>query len=121
VGVGQELIGDGGPADGLRLRITGDELGDRGIVVFSRGILAELDGFLGSYLDAEGVLTETTDALNGRLKDIEEDREALDRRMESVQARLLAQFTAMDSLVARLGQTSSYLSQQLASLQTMIG
>jgi flagellar hook-associated protein 2 len=112
---GQELIGTGA-AEGLKLRITGSGMGDRGSVTFSRGILSDLEGFLGSYLDSKGVLPGTTDTLEDQLKGIRKDREALARRMESVEARLLAQFTAMDVLVGQLNQTSSYLGQQLASL-----
>lgn len=114
-GDGRKLIGSGA-AEGLKLRITGSGVGDRGSVTFSRGILSDIEGFLSSYLDSEGVLAGTTETLEGQLKEIRGDREALSRRMESVQARLLAQFTAMDVLVGQLNQTSSYLGQQLANL-----
>jgi flagellar hook-associated protein 2 len=114
-GDGQNLLGSGAAA-GLKLRITGSGLGDRGNVTFSRGILSNIEGFLGSYLDSDGVLPGTTETLEDQLKEIRGDRETLNRRMESVEARLLAQFTAMDVLVGQLNQTSSYLGQQLASL-----
>ena len=115
-GDGQMLTGDSGVASGLKLKITGDMLGDRGSVTYAKGILGGLESLLKSYLDKDGVLSSRTDSLNDRLKDIESDRLALDRRMESVRERYTQQFIAMDVLVGQLNQTSSYLAQQLANL-----
>ena len=41
-------------------------------------------------------------------------REALDRRMGSLEARLRAQYTAMDTFIAQLNATSQFLVQRLS-------
>ncbi len=60
------------------------------------------------------------DAANGTVsraaRSLGLSRQALYRRMERFEARLTAQFTAMDQLVASLQSTGSYLTQQLSSL-----
>jgi flagellar hook-associated protein 2 len=48
--------------------------------------------------------------------DIADQREALDRRLVSLESRLLAQFTAMDIIVSSLQNQSNFLTQQLANL-----
>lgn len=81
------------------------------------GYAKRLSGLVQGYVDPDGLIEARTDGLDARVKDIGGQREALDRRMASLQARLLKQFTAMDTLVGQLQSTGSYLSQQLASLQ----
>lgn len=114
-GKGQLLTGSGN-AEGLELRITGGQIGERGSVTFSRGILGDIDALLSSYLDTDGLLSNTTDSLDGQLKKISQSREELSMRMTSVHERLLSQFIAMDSLLAQMNQTSNFLAQQLANL-----
>ena len=50
------------------------------------------------------------------MEDITDQRVALDERMIAVEQRLREQFTALDSLVGQLNNTSAFLGQQLASL-----
>jgi flagellar hook-associated protein 2 len=64
----------------------------------------------GSALDSRN------DSLQGDLKRIEKDTEALDVRMAVVEARYRKQFTALDALLTQLQTTSSYLSTQFASI-----
>ncbi|MDM4771908.1 flagellar filament capping protein FliD [Solimonas sp. SE-A11] len=61
-------------------------------------------------------LDAQTDTLQARLKDIEKQKDALDRRMTQVEARYTAQFTALDTLMTRMSTTSNYLTQQLAAI-----
>jgi len=70
------------------------------------------DGFTGS----NGIITSRNQSINDKLKDVTRQREALDLRMERVQQTYLAQFTAMEQIVAQLQSTSSFLSGQLANL-----
>ncbi|MEM8769582.1 MAG: flagellar hook protein FliD, partial [Pseudomonadota bacterium] len=64
----------------------------------------------------EAALSTRTEGLELLIDDLGEQREALDLRMESVRARLTAQFSALDSLISQLDTTSAFLGQQLASL-----
>ncbi len=116
-GFGQYLTAQSGPANGLKLRVDGNLTGDLGTVTFARGIMADLDRILDGFVSSSGSLRSQTDALNGRLERLESDQERLDRRMTQVEARYVAQFTAMDKMVAQMNETSQFLTQQLASLQ----
>ncbi|KAF1685590.1 flagellar protein [Pseudoxanthomonas broegbernensis] len=76
------------------------------------------DALLKGVLDSHsGSLTLRTNGLNKRIDGLSDQMDALNRRMEAVEARYLAQFTAMDTLVAQMQSTSSYLTQQLSALQ----
>ncbi len=117
IGSGQILTGAvGSNADGLQLRINGGALGARGSVDFSRGVSYQIDKMIGDFLEADGLLDARTDGIQARIDDIGDQREALDKRIEALEARFRARFNALDGLLAQLQSTSSFLSQQLASL-----
>lgn len=80
------------------------------------GLAKSLSTVLERYLDTDGILTSRTAGLQSRIEDISGDRESLNRRLASVEARYLSQFSAMDVLVGQLQSLGSYLSSQLASL-----
>lgn len=82
----------------------------------SNGLMVRLNSSVNEYLKTDGVFDQRTKALQSTLSNIDDQREALDLRIEKVQARLVAQYTAMDQLVANLTRTSEALSNQLASL-----
>jgi len=71
---------------------------------------------LAGYVDDAGIIDSRTEGIQSRLDGIGDKRDALSRRMASFEARLNAQFTAMDILVAQLRSTGSFLTQQLANL-----
>jgi flagellar hook-associated protein 2 len=114
-GSGQTLTATG-DADGLAIRVTGGVTGDRGSVTFSRGYAEQVDSFLSSVLASDGTLASVTDSLNDSVDEIQDDREALARRLDLIEARLLRQFSALDSLISNLQSTSSFLTSQLAAL-----
>ncbi|RPE80873.1 flagellar filament capping protein FliD [Vulcaniibacterium tengchongense] len=79
------------------------------------GYGARLEQALGRALDDDGLFDMRTDNLNARLKSYTEQYAQLDRRMEAVEARYTAQFTAMEQLVTQLQSSSGYLIQQLGA------
>jgi len=115
VGSGQYLTGVG-DSSGLKLLIEGTTTGDRGVVNFTRGFADQLDSLLSTMLGTENIFDSVDKSLNDSVDRINDQRNILDARAESIQKRLLAQFTAMDSLVSRLQTTGSYLTQQLANI-----
>jgi len=80
------------------------------------GLATTLDTILSGFLKTDGMLGSRTTALEGRIKALADDRGNLERRLTSIEARLRKQFGAMDSLVANLNSTSSFLAQQLENL-----
>ena len=91
-----------------------DQVG--GYLTGTDGLMGRLSGFVSDYVGADGVLKQRDSALRGTLKDIDKQREALEKRVTSLQSRLYAQYNAMDSLVGQLTRTSESLSGMLANL-----
>lgn len=114
-GSGQILAG-AGIALGLELMVLGGSAGSRGSVAYSRGYAEQLNSVLDQLLSADGVFGSVTDGINRGIKDIDARREMVEQRMQVYEARIRAQFTAMDKLVAQLRSTSDFLTQQLAGL-----
>jgi len=85
------------------------------------GFAPQLAARLDDYLAADGQIRAREDGAQARLEDLAGRRDALARRLESREAQLMAQFTALDSLVAQMQSTSSFLTQQLASLNQQLG
>ena len=114
-GEGQRLTG-AGVASGMILEITGGSTGKRGVVEFSNGFSGKLDSLLASFLSSTGSITAKTDSLDATIESIAEQRIALTKRVDAIEARYRSQFVALDVLLGRLNVTSDYLQQQLDSL-----
>lgn len=117
-GSGQTLIANGA-ANGLKITISGGSTGDRGTVSFSRGYADQLNSLISKFLGSDGSLQGITDAINSRISDIGGEREALARRLSTLEQRLLSQFIALDTFVSKMRSTGDYLTQQLASLPSV--
>lgn len=113
---GQFLTSQSGDSMGLVVEILSGGVGNRGTVSVSRGLADTMDEVLNSFLGSDGIIASREDGLNDKLEDIADQRIDLDRRIDSLEARLIQQFTALDSLIARFNSTSSFLTQQLANL-----
>jgi flagellar hook-associated protein 2 len=87
-----------------------------GYLAGDNGLMGRLSKSVGAYVGSTGVLKQRTDALQTTKLSVDEQRTALNKRVESLQNRLYAQYNAMDSLVSRLQKTSESLANQLASL-----
>jgi flagellar hook-associated protein 2 len=85
------------------------------------GYATRLDELLEAYGGSGGILDSRTEGLNDRIERLNQDRLALDQRLQAMQRRLTDQFSAMDTLVGTLRSTSDFLSQQLVGLQALIG
>ncbi|MFV8833597.1 flagellar filament capping protein FliD [Aquisalimonas sp. APHAB1-3] len=112
-GTGQTLTGSMGAADGLSVQVDEGQEGDLGLLTFSTGLMSDLDNRINALIGPQGSLTSRESSLNNQLSDLDDDRARLDQRMARVEDRYVQQFTAMDSMVAELQQTSEFLSQQL--------
>lgn len=81
-----------------------------------KGLLGRLDKIVSGYTRTDGVLDQRNKGLQATITNVDEQRKALDLRVAKIQERLVAQYTAMDQLVARLQKTSEGLTNQLANL-----
>jgi flagellar hook-associated protein 2 len=80
------------------------------------GFATRLYNLADSFLESDGIIESRTQGLTTQIEGITNDREALNDRLASLEARLLRQFTALDSLLAQLSLTSNFLTQQLSNL-----
>ncbi len=115
-GNGQTLTSTTGDSEGLAVLITSGSTGYRGGVSFSRGTATALDELITNFLDSSGSISTRENGLTSDLEDISEQRSRLDLKISSLEARLVAQFSALDSLISQFNNTSSFLTQQLANL-----
>ncbi|MDR2625822.1 MAG: flagellar filament capping protein FliD, partial [Zoogloeaceae bacterium] len=76
----------------------------------------EFDKKINGIVGTTGSIQTSKDSLNINIRDLEKRQEALESRLEKVEARYRAQFTALDVLLAKMNTTSSALTQGLASL-----
>ncbi|MET0266412.1 MAG: flagellar filament capping protein FliD [Duganella sp.] len=118
-GDGQTLTGASGAAvDGLKLTIEGDDIGPRGTFGFSQGYAYQLNTLAASYLGSTGVLAGRTKGLNDTVKNITDQRDAFSARLVDVEARYRKQYSKLDTMLANLTSTQSFLTQQLAALSS---
>jgi flagellar hook-associated protein 2 len=116
-GDGQFLTGAAGaPIEGLKLEVKGTAIGVRGDIGFSQGYAYQLDTMAAGFLGSKGILNSRTSGLNSSVKDIEKQKTAFSQRLVDIEARYRKQYTALDTLIASMNTTSSFLTQQLASL-----
>jgi flagellar hook-associated protein 2 len=114
-GSGQTLTGAGDAID-LKLTIRGGATGDRGVVNYAQGYAYQLDRLIQQQLDSGGALAGRTEGINRSVRDIDSRREVLERRLEMIEKRYRAQFTALDTMISSMTKTSDFLAQQLSNL-----
>lgn len=121
-GNGQSLTAAAGsPAAGIQLTITGGSTGERGNVTFSQGFAYQLTNLAASFTGKDSILTSKTDGLNVSIKSVTTAKDQFTSRLEAIEKRYRAQFTALDSALVSMQSTSAYLTQQLAALASMNG
>jgi flagellar hook-associated protein 2 len=68
-----------------------------------------------SLLGIDGSLTTRTDSLAKQLQRNQDDQDTLNVRLDGIEARMRAQYTALDTVMAQLNGQSSFITQQLAA------
>ena len=84
------------------------------------GIANRLDKVVTELTASNGVFTTREKSMRGQLSGIEEQRDKLNARLTTMEARYRAQFTALDILVGQLQQTGNFLTQQLDATAQII-
>ena len=81
------------------------------------GFGTRMSALVAGYTDTTGgVLTAATKGINKTLDSLAKQYSATSERVEATVARYKAQFTQLDTMMSRMNQTSSYLTQQFDSL-----
>jgi flagellar hook-associated protein 2 len=116
-GAGQILSGaTGNDAEGLRVRVLGGPTGARGALTYTVGIATRLDRLISAALDDDGSIASRISGIESSIKTLRSRQDSMNERLSSVEARYRAQFVALDTMLAKMNTTSSFLQSQLASL-----
>lgn len=81
------------------------------------GVAVRLADMIDSKLSSGGEMAARDARIAARRRELADQKDALDARMEVIQSRYMKQFTALDTMLSQLQSTSSYLTQQLSGLQ----
>ena len=84
------------------------------------GFVNDMNTFIGFYTDKDGVIQQRIDGKNTQIDKLSSDLEAFQMKMDSLEARLFAQYNAMDLMVAQMNNTSSYLMAQLDNMPGVV-
>jgi flagellar hook-associated protein 2 len=82
----------------------------------SRGLAGDASKLIGDLISSSGTIKTITDNARAKSAQFSIDLEDLDARMETIRARYVAQFAAMESLVDQMNNTREYLKTQLENL-----
>lgn len=122
IGSGQVLTGPAGsPSAGLALTISGGTTGSRGTVTYSQGYADQLNTTLTTYLGTTGPIANETNGINNSISGLQAQITALNQTLAQQQANYLAEFQALDTTIASLNATQTYLTQELASIASQSG
>ena len=83
------------------------------------GLAVQISDRLGSLLGVGGTIESRTDSYTQTKEGFGDRIEQLELRMTAIEERYRRQYAALDTLVASMNTTGSFLSQQLLSLQNL--
>ena len=122
--VGLEIQGDGsmtvndaklknalGNVAELKKMFSNSDLLDPTMDGFGKRFRVVTDAMLG----IDGALTTKTDSLAKQLDRNQDDQDALQLRLDAIEKRMRAQYTALDATMAVLNSQSNYITQQIAA------
>jgi flagellar hook-associated protein 2 len=67
-------------------------------------------------LGDDGSLKNRTNGLDSSIKRLDQRQEQLEARLAQIEKRYRAQFSALDTMLSSMNNTSTFLTQQLANL-----
>lgn len=80
------------------------------------GLATRLDNLLTQFVGSDSLLSNRLDSLDVTIDRITDDRDALNARMEVIEARYRSQFNALDGLLAQITSSGDFLLSQLENL-----
>jgi flagellar hook-associated protein 2 len=115
-GKGQILID---ATTGLRVQVAATAAGSYGNLALTLGYGATLGNLITSLSDpTSGPIATADNDLNQRITNLNTQETAFNSQMTQVEANYRAQFSALDASLSQMKTTSSFLTQQLASISS---
>ena len=97
--------------------LSGDRSALAGLLQGDNALVGRLSDVVDGYLtSAGGMIKARTDGIDRRLRAIDDQRTALDKRLAVLEGRYRTQFNALDGLLAQISSTGNFLTQQLSAL-----
>lgn len=114
---GKDQDGEIDKASGLRVKVIGGGVGERGSVTYVQGFADRLEDILGRFLNGErSLISVKENALKSEKTEVGEDRKRLDTRVEAFETRLKLQFQANDAVIQKLKTTQDFIKQQFEAM-----
>lgn len=83
----------------------------------TQGFATRINNLTTSMLDpTNGLLVTTTNGINADIKTLDNRMTQMNARLAQIETNYRAQFSALDAMLGQMQQTSSFLTQQLASM-----
>lgn len=79
----------------------------------TKGVATSFYNQASNMVGVNGLVTSRTAGLNTSIRDIDKKIEAFNIRLDIIQQRYTKQYTALNTMISNMNQTSSFLSQQL--------
>jgi flagellar hook-associated protein 2 len=90
-------------------------------VTASNGLATEMNKFLEFYTaENSGIIDKRIESKNNQISKLDDELKSFGLKMDSLEARLFAQYGAADLLVAQMGATSSFLMAQLENMPGVV-
>lgn len=84
----------------------------------TNGIAVRMEDYAKGLVDFDGLITTREEGLNNRIQTLEDAKSRMELRLDAVEARLIRQFAALDSTVGAMNSTSSFLMNQMSTLNS---
>lgn len=85
----------------------------------SKGMAEQLDDMLGRMTSDDGLIAQDTDGLKTSIDSLDDRYQEVQKRIDQVMAEYRREFTQLDSMVAKMNSTSTYLTQQFNAMASI--
>jgi len=85
----------------------------------AQGIAVQFENFLDGYLNSDGILAAKEEGYNSSISKMTNSIESIERRLSKKEDNLRQQYIHLEELMATFMSTSSFMTNQLASLSNM--
>jgi len=99
----------------LKAAVTADPEAVSNLVA---NIGTKYDSIVNNLIGTDGSVTIATNGLKTTVSNLEDQQERLQLRLETIEARYRAQFSALDTLISSLSTTGDYLTSFISSLNS---
>lgn len=115
---GKAQQGEQSDASGIRLKVTGGMLGERGTVGFVSGFGDQLKDIMDGFLNgAKSIVSSREQGLDREIENVANERARLNERMEAQESRLKSSFLYNDALISKLNTTLDFVKAQFDAMK----